>query len=463
MQVDSQHPVYKARLKQWKRCRDVYEGSDAVKDAGEAYLPRPMGQSLYDFNAYKERAMFYGAFNRSVEGYVGSIARKAPKLDAPEAMEFVIDDITASGIGLLEFIKTVSAEALITGRVGVQVDFDEALGRPFLTYYKAEQIINWFADGGVMIEETVYEADPKDQFCMLSVQQWRHLGLIDGVYTVTLYRKRNSHVSNEFYVYSQIQPNLRAKTFGYIPFFFLSRKGAASGVDAPPLLTLADVVLSHYKTSADLEHGRHFSALPTLYITGMNGADNGPIRIGSSEAIILQDPQAKVGYAEFTGAGLASLDKGLEQKEHQMAVLGAALFGSKGGVEAAETARIRTNGENSLLSSIVSSTEEVLEACLKLMAEWMGVSYDIDLHINRDFVGERIAAPEILALVKAYASGAITLEVFLHNLQTGEMLPPEMDVDEQAAELKAAAESQAAQAMKMAAETNAKTPAQAVA
>jgi len=45
MPVDSKHFEYEDREPQWKRCRDIYNGSDAVKNAGEEYLPRPSAQT----------------------------------------------------------------------------------------------------------------------------------------------------------------------------------------------------------------------------------------------------------------------------------------------------------------------------------------------------------------------------------------------------------------------------------
>jgi len=40
MAIDSKHPEYEKRLRQWVKCRDVLEGEDAVKAAGDKYLPK---------------------------------------------------------------------------------------------------------------------------------------------------------------------------------------------------------------------------------------------------------------------------------------------------------------------------------------------------------------------------------------------------------------------------------------
>lgn len=453
MPVNSRHPDYDESLEQWKRCRDVYDGTDAVKAAGEAYLPRAEGQSQRDYQAYKKRAMLFGAFNRTVDGFVGSIARKPPKLTVPEKLRYIEDDITGTGIGLLEFIKMLAAELLTPGRTGILTEWDDAKGRPFLSMYRAEQIINWFDGNEAVIEEVITERDPADPFKVSAVNQWCHLFLNEeGHYVINKYRKKSGPRGQEFALASTETPTKHNKPFTEVPFKFIGRNGATPKIDKPPLIDLADVVLAHYMNSADLEHGAHQTALPTLFISGMNNQSQ-PIYVGGDSAIILNDPQAKVGYAEFSGDGLGVLTKMMEHKEHQMAVLGAQLLGGgKAGVEAAETARIRTSGETSLLSGIVSAIEEVLESSLKLMADWLSAPGEVDLHINRDFVGSRLDPNELTALVKAYVSNAITLEAFLHNLQEGEMLGPEMTIEDQAAEIRSAAEKQAAADHKAAAD-----------
>ena len=46
MALDSLHPQYSRWLPQWKRCRDVRAGADAVKATGESALPKPGGMTL---------------------------------------------------------------------------------------------------------------------------------------------------------------------------------------------------------------------------------------------------------------------------------------------------------------------------------------------------------------------------------------------------------------------------------
>jgi hypothetical protein len=55
MPVNSTHVDYDAALPAWSRARDVFAGEDAIKGAGERYLPRLAEQSQVDYDAYRRR------------------------------------------------------------------------------------------------------------------------------------------------------------------------------------------------------------------------------------------------------------------------------------------------------------------------------------------------------------------------------------------------------------------------
>ena len=84
MPVNSTHPEYDASAPDWSRARHVLAGEDAVKAAGEKYLPRIDSQTDTEFAAYRTRAAFFNATGRTAEGYVGLMLRRPPFVKAPE-------------------------------------------------------------------------------------------------------------------------------------------------------------------------------------------------------------------------------------------------------------------------------------------------------------------------------------------------------------------------------------------
>lgn len=444
MPVTSTHPLYDANVVFWQRCRDAYEGEDAIKERGKAYLPRLGGQDDYEYGGYRTRAMFYEATGRTVDGFVGAIARKDPEITLPAKLEPLMEDATTDGLSLPELIKRVCAEAMLIGRGAILVDFHDEQQRPYLALYTAENVINWRKDR-VVLTETVYEPDPEDDFKLNAIEQCRELRLDNGVYIARLWRRaKNERGDLEWTIYKVLNPNNRGKPLKEIPLYWITPLGRTDTIVKPPLLGLVNVNLSHYRTSADLEHGRHFSGLPTLYVTGMDPETAPQVHVGSTSALIIPEVAAKVGYAEFNGQGLGSLENALTEKEHMMAVLGAAVFADgKKGVEAAETARIRTSGETSLLMGVVQAAEACLTAALTAAAEWAGAPAKIEVHLNREFQDITLDPATLTGLVAAYQAGAITIEQLLYNLQAAEMLAPDTDLEEEAAKITAAAEKKA--------------------
>ena len=80
MPVNSNHPEYDATLPAWVRARDVLAGEDAVKAAGEKYLPRLDSQSEQEFGNYVRRACFFGATARTLDEYLDLVFRRTPAL-----------------------------------------------------------------------------------------------------------------------------------------------------------------------------------------------------------------------------------------------------------------------------------------------------------------------------------------------------------------------------------------------
>jgi len=302
---------------------------------------------------------------------------------------------------------------------------DRTTERAYLSGYTTEQMTNWMNDV-IVLKETYLMQDLNDDYSQSYEVQYREL-LIDedGKFLVRLWR------DNEGWSISQeIYPTRVGQALDMIPFVAISGNELNMNPTQPPLMSLVDTNLSMYRTSADLEHGRHFTALPTPYVTGIDG--DSELRIGSGSAWILPDSSSRAGYLEFTGQGLQALEKAVEEKRSIMAGLGASLLQTqKNGVESAESLRLRQNSEASVLVGAVLSVQEGIAKALSIMAEWEGVSGDIEVELNTDFVDTKILPEELTALMGAWQSGAISHETFLHNMKKGEILPVEVTVEDE--------------------------------
>jgi len=455
--VDAKHPQYTAYLAKWKRCRDVACGQDAVHDAGPTYLPKLKEQVAADYNAYLLRTPFYNATWRTISGLKGMLFMQPPKVEAPEGVKEYFDDITMSGVPLNLFVQDVCEEALKIGRIGVLVDYPDVAVtditsaqavaqnlRPTMQSYWAEEIINWRLGRVnnktvlVMVVLTENYSKPEDEFTEKTELRYRVLDLVTSVedgkavsrYRVRVFRKEKKTdilVSESF-------PLMNGKSLDYIPFVFIGPDDVTPEVDDPPLIDLVDLNLSHYRTSADYEHGCHFAGLPQAWIAGYRPENAGDkMYIGGPSAWTFSDPNAKAEYLEFTGQGLGALEKNLAGKEQRMAVLGARMLEpQKKAPEAADSGSIRRKGEESMLSAAAQAISLGVTIALRWFTEWGGGDpAKVEFELNRDFYPAPMTAQMLTALVSSWQQGAYSDQVLFENLQQGEIISRETTLEEE--------------------------------
>ncbi len=455
--VNTHHSAYDRMADRWLRCRDVVEGQDAVFAAGTRYLPRLKLQTDDDYKAYQMRALFFNATWRTVSALSGLIFRKPPAIEAPKAVLPMFDDITLSGVSLYVFSQQCVLETLITGRVGVLVDYPpvEAVGiteaeaqrlnlRPFMAVYPAESIINWkvgTVDNQHVLTQVVL-AEPftkqKNEFEEETETHYRVLDLTAEGYRVRVFRIDDKN--EDVQIGADTYPLMNGKRMSRIPFYFIGVDNTTPEVDSPPLLDLANANLAHYRLDADLKHGLHFTGLPQPVISGYVKDDNTKLYIGSPLAWVFPDPAARAYYLEFSGQGLASISQEKDKIEQLMAVLGARLLTQeKKATETAQAAAIHRAGENSILAAIALTVSASLTQALKLLCQWAGITEEPEpkITLNTEYFPPEMSAQDLAALVSAWQQGAISMQVLFEKLQKTEVVSSSLTLEEMQAQIEA--------------------------
>lgn len=445
MPVNSTHAQYGAAKPQWARCRDAIAGQDAVYAQGAIYLPKLSGGTQAHYDAYRGRALFYNATGRTLDGMTGLIFRKEIEVEIPAGLQVYADDIDLSGTSLLSFAETVVDNLIAVGRIGVLVDYSsvevnpvttaeaESVGlRSYACIYPTESIISWrVGKYSQLLEVRLKECKQvpgKDEWETAEVEQYRVLDLFENKYRVRIFEI----IKNKDVLISTTFPLMNNKNLDYIPFLVCNTNGLGMDVQKPPLLDLVDVNLSHYRMTADYRHGLHFTGLPTAVVTGHTMGENETLAIGSSNAWVFSEENAKAAYLEFQGAGLSQIKDALDGDEQKMASLGARMLAAdKKATETAETASIHRSGENSVLASIANSGSQLLTKVMTWLAEWAGVAGTIKITLNTDYLPVGMSAEEITSLIQAWQSGAISKQCLFDNLKRGEVVAEDTDFDEE--------------------------------
>lgn len=433
MPITSAHPDYCERYCQWERCRDAYDGQDAIKRRGHKYLPRLGEQTQDDYDAYKDRALFFSITQKTISALVGMATVRQPVVKFPDKMaKYYKED---QGVQFFEIFTNTLSENLLMGRIGLMIDWPQNGGDARISRYVAESIINWDLnpDGTplwVVLKECVLEQEKDDKYEKEYVDQYRLLTVESGQYEQHLFNEKGELLGS-------VTPLVSGNPLDFIPFYVANPFGVGFQMERPPVLDIVDINISHYRTSADLEHGRHFTALPTPVVSGADSTT--PLKVGSQTAWVLPDPSARASFLEFTGQGLQSLEKALTEKQSQLASMSARMLdNSRRGSESPDTVRLRYASETASLSMNVRATEAALNLVYKTIAKFEGLDpNDVSIVLNKEFLDSRMQSSQVVDLVQSYIDGGMSEETLIFNLRRGDVLSIERSDEEEVAALKA--------------------------
>ncbi|MBI5386770.1 MAG: DUF4055 domain-containing protein [Verrucomicrobia bacterium] len=464
MPVNSTHQEYDAHLAAWLRARDVLAGEDAVKRAGEKYLPRLETQTDEDFASYVMRACFFNGTARTADGYVGLISRRAPFVKLPtessavgKALATFAHDVDMLGTSLPAYAKNVVTEVIGVGRVGSLIDWEgDFENRAFVTMYPAEFILNWRVErlNGrnvptlIVLQETIESPKPEgpdaDIFVSKPIEQIRVLKLVAGdedtstkkrsyACQVEIWRRTEKKTRREKTEWQMVEtrtPLRRGKPLPLLPFVFHGPRHSLPSVEKIPIADVISLNLDHYRLNADYKHGIHYTALPTAWVSGFDKGSTLPI--GSKTAWVTDTPGATAGFLEFKGQGLSTFEKSLDRDEREMAVLGSRLLAEQKRVgETADALEIRQSGENSILGNIATSVSQSLTQILQWVYWWNSTEEipdavpesEVIITLNTDYSIKGMASDEIIAVVKAWQSGALSTDTMHELFRRGDVLP----------------------------------------
>lgn len=415
LDVRVKHPDYKAAHPSIMAARDCFLGERAVKHRATLYLPALSGQKGEEYNAYKTRATFYSIVGRTVGALTGLAVQGDVAITGNKEIVDQMKD-APHGLQLFECTNQTVAELLLQGKFGILLDSPERATTVGIYGYVSDSIINWEFDAVgrytmVVLQESRIVQDNNNPYLKTKEDQYRVLELVNGVYTVTLYDKDSKLIRT-------IVPTYMGKVLDYLPFFTALPDGVRGGMPKSPMEDMVSVNLSHYRTSADLEHGRHFVGLPTPVVTGADVA--GKLRIGGTAAWVLPDKDAKAYYLEFEGQGLQSLEKALQEKEAQLSSLSSSIISrSIRGSESPDAIRMRMSSETASLFTIVKTTETLLVLVYNTKAKMEGQPQDIKLQFPTQFVSGQLTADEVSKYSKIYLEGGLTVDDYVTILRRG--------------------------------------------
>lgn len=473
MPVDSPNAALNVQTQtDWRTVRDVLAGESTMKARGTVYIPKLHEQEDADYRKYVQRATFFNATARTWEAMVGFIFRKPPQIEAAPLEDF-LGDTDLAGTPFIGYARRVVQDVAAIGRGGSVVDWSDSDQRPYAAYYRAEDIVNWRHEriGGTMrltllVLRELVERQSADEFLPEAVERFRCFRLTATTPGNETTPGKVGTVTSEVWERVRVDTNQtapkdatgtgtasdaalkqttppatmarRGTPLPDIPFVFHGAEENGPAINKAPLADIAHINASHFRNSADLENGRHVCGVPTPWAAGFG--DVSKFFLGSSHVWSAENPDAKCGFLEFEGTGLDALSKGLEEKQGQMASLGARLIEpQKKDAEAYETVQLRAAAETSALAKIGLLGSESLTSVLDWAAWWTdpvaehpdSLKEKVKVTLNADFTAAKMDPTMLTALVAAFQQSAISRDTLFYNLQRGEVVPSDRTLEEE--------------------------------
>ena len=452
-------PQYTAQSSRWLVCRDTIEGEDVVKSRGEMYLPMASGKDKESrkkrYEAFKMRTPYVNFIGGAHSIMHAMIFRRAPSMRLDESFKKSgkLSDVDGKGSSLYQFASDSVEDLLKTGFGAWLLDMPpsngaqtvaeaEAAGiRPYLTYYPAEQIINWVYDNSrgvkklklVVIKEDVDVYT--DEFTVENQPRYRVLKLNNqGIYEQNVYTPKYESVAGEKEIVDMtietVPVSINGKQLNYIPLVFLPYEKP----EKPPLYDLAMLNIHHYQSSADYANGVHMTTVPTGYITGFTPKDDDEdddITLGGDAFLTEENSDARFGVLSFSGEGLEHCEKAIDKIEAQIAgIFMKNIAPDKKTSETAESAYVHRSGENAKLATFARNVSEKLSQIIQWYEEWCGYSGLVEIHLNYDYETMSLDPNIINSIANISGQGKFPLYCVFYILQQQELIDPDMDYDD---------------------------------
>lgn len=428
-------PVYTEFLPRWERVRAACKGEEEVK-AIPGVLPKlnPHDRSPENEErnrSYLERAVYFNATGRTLEGLIGLAFARNPDVDLGK-FDYMESDADGNGVSIYHCAQKTLGGVLQTGRHGILVDIVN--DRPSIIGYPAESIINWRVrrENGknkltlLVLKEVVQEE--KGEYGTEDIVQYREYRLIDD--TVHIFVWREIEGATVLYEKPELTRPHGSKPFwDFIPFVFVGSQSNSPNIDPSPLKGLAEMNLAHFRDSADYQDSVFFCGQVQPWISGLDDEwrdwlERRGIYVGSRSPMLLPAGGA-MGFEQAQPNTLVR--EAMENKRQMMVALGARVIEENKVTKTATQAAGDIATGTSVLGLCCANVSEAMMLALQYCGYFDSAKLftDARFEITQDYTRQLLGPQEIDSLVKAWQAGAFAKSDLRTSFRKGGVIEPE--------------------------------------
>lgn len=412
-------------------------GTDAMRAAGEKYLPKWPGE---DKDAHATRlavATLFPAYQRTIE-VLGAKPFSKPVTcgkDVPAKIQTLCEDVDRQGRNLHAFLAEVGQEALGYGFSGILVDYpatkdkdgralyvtkaDEAAAgvRPYFVQIHPRSILGWLSDKAGLAQLRLLESVevPDGDFDVKLVEQVRVLRR--GAWET--WRKVDGK-TDEWAPYESGTVSLKS-----IPFVPVYGNRLGFMMARPALLELAHANVEHWQSKSDQQNILHVARVPILFAK-MLGTE-AQITVGAGTAVKSEAPDGDMKFVEHSGAAIEAGRVSILDLEDRMRQSGAELLVIKPG-NITESQTLADNEQGACaLQKVAENIEDSADQALQFMADFLAEATGGHVTLFKDFGAATLAEATAELLLKVNQAGKLSDESLHEELQRRAIVKPDIN------------------------------------
>lgn len=442
-----------AMLGYWDLADTLVDGIEAVRLAGEKYLPRFPAEENdnYKFRLNSTTVMT-NIFADIVESLSTKPFEQPARLDGeniPQELADFSNDVDGSGNSLSVFASNVFFNAVKSGIDWIFVDYPtvgpnirnladaKSAGiRPFWSHILGRNILQVESKFITSKEELTYVRiyEPGDT---------DHIRIIErddtGMVTWRLYAKTDIWNEKEETFFAQINGGVMAiDEIPLVPFFTGRRDGKTFRF-SPPLRAAADLQRHLYQQESGLNYATTLTAYPMLTGNGVKPAMNPDgsvkqIAVGPNR-VLYAPPNAdgSVGnwkYIEPSSNSLDFLARYIDKVISNLRELGRQPLTASSSNLTTVTTAFAAGKSKSSVKAWAFMLKDALENAYRITAKWMKVEYTASVFVFTEF-DEFIDGKDYDALGSARERGDISRETFWDEAKRRGLLRKEFDKEQE--------------------------------
>ncbi len=383
---------YKVVEDDWKLVDDLVEGTSAMLDQREVYLPKEPKESDDAYDRRCGRSNLFSAYARALDSFVGKPFSQPVETEGmPSGLTRYLDNVDLCGNDLTAFAKQTFRNAIHYGVAHILTDyinieeikreFEQAnasitlqdlenLGvRPYMCQINPRNLIGvkYSTVKGIEVptQLRIRELYQEDEGEFLSKEQEQIRVIEPGAFRV--FRKRPD--SDEYVLFEE------GEFLDFIPISTIYARRTDFMYGKPKMLDLARTNLAHFRSSSDQANILHTARVPILVSVGLDTSQLEVLPVGVGNLLVINDG-ATLEFVELTGKSIESGRQEIKDLEEQMEFLGLEpIIDRTGGITATATALSSVKTDTNI-NEVITNLQTTLGQALGFMNVWENRSMD---------------------------------------------------------------------------------------